>query len=101
MPKPVCVKCGLFFKPHITGTAFEEGKPYRSTVKEKVRHVEPDGTEWTGYKLWMGDTYKCRGCKAEIIVGVVAGNFSEHYKDNYKAMQEKYGGDKMVFVHDC
>lgn len=103
MPKPVCVKCGLFYRPKRNGQVFEEGKPYRSSPDDIVRFTEQEGerNEWTGYKLWNADLWECKGCGNQIIVGAGARPMAEHFEDNYQERRTSYGGDAIPFVHDC
>lgn len=101
MVKPVCVPCGLFFRPHRNGQVFEEGKPYQTKPDEPIRFYEPGSLKpWTSYKLWRGDQWICRGCGATIILGA-GQNYAEHYQKNYELERDKAGGDKVPFVHDC
>lgn len=103
MPKPVCVKCGLFYRPKRNGQVFEEGKPYKSEPNEPVRYTEQDGeqVQWTGYKLWHADLWECRGCGNQIITGAGAAPLVEHFEDRYQIVRARYGGDTIPFVHDC
>lgn len=97
--KPACPKCGLFYRPKKNGQSFEEGKPFNDETP--VRYRTLDGTEWTSYKLWRGDLWECRGCGAEVIIGVIAGPVREHYQPEYKEYREAMGGDDLPFIHDC
>lgn len=91
MPKPVCVKCRLFYRPKRNGVAWEEGMPGPGPI-----HNE-DG--WTSYKLWRADLWECRGCGNEIIVGHADRPFAEHYQEHYA--QNREGVKPYVFVKDC
>lgn len=87
MPKPICVKCGLFFKPKENGVMIEEGRPINNG-------------NWAPYKLWRADLYSCKGCGTEIVVGFAREPCAEHH------MAEKYLDAKnrqppIVFVKDC
>ena len=98
MTKPICVKCGLFFRPKKNGQMWEEGKP--SNDETPVRHTEPDGTEWTSYKIWQGDLWECRDCGVQVIVGTGAKPWFEHYQEEYAAAREACE-HSLIFVHDC
>lgn len=84
--KPVCVKCGLFFRVKKNGAPFIESMP-------------SFGEAWVPYKLWMGDLWECRGCGAQIIVGMGINPIAEHYQPDFKAQVEKY--TPIVKVDDC
>lgn len=113
MVKPVCVPCGIFFHPEKNGFVFEEGKPDGcEPVRWKGKNppdksymgqkpFEPENTSWSSYKLWVGDKWKCRGCGAEIVVGVIGERLIEHYQPDYEKVREQLGGDSILFVHDC
>lgn len=94
--KPVCVPCQRFFRPEKNGFPFIEGMP-RGGVRV------PPGTQapgdWKPYKLWMGDKWKCQGCGQEIVVGVIAGPISEHYKPDFAHDVERLG--TTLQVNDC
>lgn len=98
MPKPVCVTCGLFFRPKRNGQVFEEGKPDGA---EPVRYTAEDGTKWSPYKLWSADLWECRGCGFQIIVGAGREPIAEHFHEDYEELRAAYGGDAIPFVHDC
>jgi hypothetical protein len=99
MPKPVCPKCGLFFRPKHNGYTFEEGKPYPDGDKP-VFYTEESGKVWTSYKLWRGDLWECRGCGVQIIIGALH-PVAEHFEPDYYKLRESYGGNDIPFVHDC
>lgn len=103
MTKPVCVKCGLFYRPKKNGQIFEEGKPFQASSSDKVRYVEQEGerNSWTGYKLWQADLWECRGCGNQIISGSGVAPLGEHFQSDYEKLRERLGGDKIPFVHDC
>lgn len=92
MPKPICVKCGLFFKPKRSGIAWEEGKPADSDPWKP-------GAVWTPYKLWVADLHECRGCGTEIIVGHGQQPVAEHYEPSYAATRARYR--PLLTVNDC
>jgi hypothetical protein len=65
--------------------------------------LAPAGTEapdqWKPYKLWQGDLWKCRGCGAEIIVGVPHTPISEHFKSDFAQQVERH--EARLTVNDC
>jgi hypothetical protein len=77
MPKPVCVRCQRFFRPHRGGAHVLEKKP-------KGGVQQPQGTEapkmWEPYKVWMCDTWMCKGCGTVIAVGFGQIPIWEDYK---------------------
>lgn len=87
MPKPVCVKCRLFFKPKKTGAVMEEGMPNGGDGK------------WGPYKLWVGDLMECRGCGDQIMVGFGRGPIAEHYQPDYAAQVQRFA--PLFRVDDC
>lgn len=112
MPKPVCVKCECFYRPHKNGYSFIEGKPKGTyspipTADGKVELVRdrpedirglraPDA--WEPYKLWNGDLWKCPDCGHEIVVGCL-NQVSEHYKPDWDEMIIQF--DPQITVKDC
>lgn len=86
--KPVCVNCKLFYRPEKNGTHFEEGRPVGSAA-----------ASWAPYKLWVGDLWKCKGCGAQIIVGVPLNSISEHYHLDYAEQVKKWR--PILRVDDC
>jgi hypothetical protein len=90
MPKPVCVKCSLFFKPKKNGVTWEEGAPHRT---------ERGGEEWGPYKLWEGDLWECRGCGVEIVVGHGSQPLSIAHEEDYYRKRESFG--VLLRVDDC
>lgn len=102
MVKPICVPCGLFFRPKRNGQMVEEGKPYLNE-DQPVRYedVDQDGNPvpWTGYKLWMGDRWECRNCMAQIVVGIVGPPLREHFEKDYEEQRARQ--HDLIFVHDC
>lgn len=85
MPKPVCLKCGLFFKPTKTAVGWEEMMPVDS--------------DWRPYKLWMGDLMECRGCGAEIISGHGGDPIAIQHEDGYDRIRSQVA--PVVCVEDC
>lgn len=106
MVKPICVPCGLFFRPERNGQPVEEGKPHNTGGQPTRWSGQNPGDErgsfdWTSYKLYVGDKWKCRGCGAEIIVGIISGPIAYHHEKEYVDVREQWGGDTIPFVHDC
>lgn len=97
MPKPVCVKCGLFFKPERNGYTVEEGMPSGNDPRKKFAEG------WKSYKLWRGDLLKCAGCGTEIVVGFAHVPISEHYMGDYLNLRNVLidSGELETFVSDC
>lgn len=71
MPKTICVKCQIEYKPEKNGVVVEEMASFGS------------------YKLWSADLWKCPKCGHEIIAGFADRNFAEHYQPDYKDILEK------------
>lgn len=94
MPKPVCVKCALFFRPEKNGVHWVEGKP----VGEMMDGKPVNGT-WTGYKLWQSDLWECKGCGAEIIVGHALRPIAEDFQSGFVAAVA--ASNSRVQVNDC
>ena len=72
MPKIVCVKCEVEYKPEENGVVVEEMASFGS------------------YKLWQADLVKCPKCGNEIIAGFGNENFAEHYQPDYKEILKSY-----------
>jgi len=85
MLKPICVPCGLFFRPHKNGCVVEEGRPV--------------GGEWLPYKLWVADAWRCEGCGYVMVTGSAWKPFAEHYQPDYEAL--KKAKPPLVRVNDC
>lgn len=92
--KPVCPKCQRFFRCKRNGTPFIEMRPQNNA---------PPGSEapedWLPYKLWQGDLWVCRGCGAEIIVGVGLKPMAEHYQPDFDATVASLGAT--IKINDC
>ena len=89
MPKPVCVKCQRFYRPHRNGVHILEGKPNGVRV--------PPGTSrpelWEPYKVWMADMWKCQGCGHELINGFGHSPLWQDFQPNMPEFSHK--------VNDC
>ena len=85
--KPVCKKCGLFFRAKKNGFFFVEGMPVGGGV-------------WKPYKIWLGDLWGCQGCGAEIVIGVGREPISEHYQPGFSEMLDQSKASQLQ-VNDC
>jgi hypothetical protein len=93
--KPICHPCRQFFRPAKTGFYFIEGMP----VGNNVRPGLVDAGSWRPYKLWAGDLWECRGCKATIIIGTTGGPIAEHFMTDFKEQCERLHA--VYQVNDC
>ena len=91
--KPVCRPCRQFFRPEKNGFRFVEGMPEGNALPG---NAEPE--RWKPYKLWVGDLWKCPGCGAEIVVGVIGGPVAEHYQENFRNLLPCFD---QLQVNDC
>lgn len=96
MPKPICVKCGTFFKPKKNGVFALEQMP-NGTAQGPTPPGTVNAQYWQPYKIWVGDLYECHSCGTEIVHGYSGSPISEHYKGDF--------GDWMnyvtITVNDC
>lgn len=93
--KPICVACGRFYRVQRNGARFVEMMP-----ADGIRHAEAGvghPEQWTPYKLWAGDLWRCEGCGHELISGVAREPIAEHYQPNFAP---QVTGD-MPRVFDC
>lgn len=95
MPKPVCLPCHRFMRPHRTGFYFTEGMPKTNEAPPGLE--APD--QWEPYKIWAGDIYKCQGCGAEVITGFGLRPI-ERYEERFDKLRKSLGADKYQ-VNDC
>jgi hypothetical protein len=79
MPKPICVKCKRFFKPHRNGVFALEQMPAANDVRPGLE----DEANRRPYKIWRADLYRCEGCGDEIVVGFGQHPLSEHYQPEF------------------
>jgi hypothetical protein len=93
--KPICVKCGRFYRVQRNGKRFVEMMPGGNGRRAEpgLEHAE----QWTPYKLWVGDLWKCEGCGHELISGVAREPLAEHYQPDFPARLD----DEMPRVCDC
>jgi len=94
--KPICVPCQRFFRPKRNGFHFLEGM---STSME-AKPGKAERRKWKPYKLWVGDLWECRDCKAQIVVGVPLVEISEHYKDDFLEEVHRRNATQLQ-VNDC
>lgn len=100
MPKPACVPCGRFFRPHKNGARIIECIPVKSRARRGAAHA----IEWTDYKLWMGDLWRCDGCGAQIAVGWGQRPMAEHYQPEFGPLREtatRVNGGPLIRIYDC
>lgn len=84
MPKPVCVKCRLFYRMKRNSVFWMECKPLSDET-------------WVPYKVWNSDLWECKGCGAEILSGHGMNPVSEDYKPEFK----DWVVDIELVVKDC
>jgi len=94
--KPICVPCQRFFRPKKNGFHFLEGMPIRMDAKPG----KGERGKWRPYKLWVGDLWECRDCKAQIVVGVPLEHISEHYQDEFLDEVHRRNATQLQ-VNDC
>ena len=73
MPRIVCVKCEVKFKPKRNGVHVVE--------TFGVGSDEP-------YKLWQADLWECPQCGAEVVSGFANREYAQHYQENFKVQFE-------------
>lgn len=83
MPKILCVKCKVEFRPIENGVY--------------VRELMHDNTRF--YKLWSADKWGCPVCKVEVVAGYGEGPLVEHFEE--KALErvqefEERGGSVIL-----
>jgi len=85
--KPVCPTCCRYY---IEG--MPNGNKY--PTESGREHV----ADWKPYKLWVGDLWRCEGCKNHIIIGALR-PAAEHYMPNFDEEVARYAPHLMVC--DC
>ena len=93
--KPVCVACRCFYRAEHNGHFFTEMMPIGSggaMGPPEDRRGNKAPHLWQPYKLWVGDLWKCPECGHELVVGVIGGPVSEHYKPDFADAVQRYGG---------
>ncbi len=73
MPKIVCVKCEVEYRPEKNGVTVEEMANFGS------------------YKLWNADLLKCPKCGNEIVGGFAQVASAEHFEPGYKKLLASVG----------
>jgi len=91
--KPICVNCNLFFRPLRNGVIFSEGMPKPGVPLAHAGRNE----DWQPYKIWSGDKWQCKGCGAQIIVGVGRNPISVHHESGFDRIQRL----AELQVNDC
>lgn len=88
-----------------------EGQPCHGhpllELEERLHGIEPSrprlkpgGLEgWQSYKLWVGDLWECRGCGAQVIVGVPPNPIAEHYQPGYRQQVASLAATRRI--DDC
>ena len=84
MPKIVCVKCEVEFKPEVNGVVVAE-------MFQKNQKI---------YKLCEADLWKCPVCGVEIVAGFAQYSFVEHYKDDCEKIVEEMKGKGRRIIYD-
>jgi len=64
--RPVCVKCKTEFEPERNGIGLL------------------DMADYSPYKIWEADLYKCPKCGIEIVVGFGQQAIFAHYQDGFE-----------------
>ena len=67
MPRPICVKCQIEYRPETNGVVAEEM-----------------ATGLGSYKIWSGDLWKCPICEHLIISGFGNEPLAHHGQDDYE-----------------
>lgn len=96
MPKPACVQCRRFFRPERNGIAVIEGMP--SVDGAQPGTSEPEN--WTPYKVWFADLWRCEGCGAEIVSGWAREPLSVQHEEKFKEDVERLGTEPLQ-INDC
>lgn len=96
MLKPICVPCQRFFRPKKNGTFFQENKPTSNNAPPGNEY--PDA--WEPYKIWLGDLWECKGCGANIIVGVGQEPFLEHFEPGFEEAMFNTEAH-LIQINDC
>lgn len=92
--KPICVKDRRFYRIVRSGRYFIEGMPKDSGVKPG--NVQPE--QWSPYKVWLGDLWRCPDCGHELISGVGASQVAEHYQPGFDGWAKRAEG---LQINDC
>ena len=115
MPRPVCVPCGLFYRPKQNDIVWEEGMPVDVTrgwdtqrfaaaaagnpeARRLFREAKAN-PKWIGYKLWAADLWRCEGCGHEMVTGHGRKAFAVHYEPDYE--ERRAAEPPIIRVDDC
>jgi len=97
MPKPACISCQRFLRPHKNGVYFIESAP-KDGVRAAPGHADPG--LWYPYKVWCGDLWKCQGCGVEIIMGAGLQPVAIHHMKDFVQTINNTGACDIV-INDC
>lgn len=115
--KPICARCNLFMRNVHSGEYFIERMPGPNGAKRRELEEEtPDHARmirgldqtpvipgelegWEPYKLWVGDLHECRGCGAQVIVGVPPKPIAEHFEADFNNLVARTGATRTI--DDC
>ena len=96
MPKPVCVKCGRFYRPMTNGVGVKEQQPCVSGAEAGVENAD----HWCDYKIWAADMWRCLGCCHVLVVGFGKEPIAEHFMDKiFKGVVDSF--KQIITVYDC
>ena len=70
MPRPVCVKCKIEYRP------------------EKIDIIAEEMVQFGSYKLWCADLWKCPICGHQLISGYGREAYAERFEPDYREKQE-------------
>lgn len=93
MPKPVCLNCARFYRPHRNGIAITEMMP--KGIDRQPGLADPTG--WKPYKVWQADLWQCQGCGHLLVTGFGNSPISEHYMPDFAKENERSIG----VINDC
>jgi len=87
MPKMVCVKCNVEFRPEKNGIIVAEMFQKNTAI----------------YKLWSADLWKCPVCGVEVVAGFAMDPFAEHYETDLKSIvsEAKAGGRTVIYDEEA
>jgi hypothetical protein len=93
--KPICVKCGLFFKPKKNGIRVLEQMPMCNGATPGLAN----GEQWQPYKIWHADLWSCRGCGVEMVFGTGVIPLAERHQNDFAGLMASW--PPSVVVNDC
>lgn len=94
--KPICVPCERFYRPAKTGFAFIEGMPVNKDTKPGKAGRSLD---WSPYKLWSGDLWRCPDCGSEVVIGTGFEPVRHHYQPDFDEQCALRGAN--LLIKDC